>query len=360
MTTSARRSLSIDLCGPYPPPYGGVSVHLERLAARLESEGDRVRLIAPQLRTERHVLFTYRRILATAQGELLHAHVAGISDKLCLGALTRLGRRVVLTVHGQSLEDELRGVGGVKRRLVLAALRRLDAVVAVNERIRNFAVGELGLPGDRVFNIPAFLPPCRPGQDEVAPARAEELLARCSPILCANAFDLSLYEGHPLYGSDLLLDLLVRSRKSHPRLGIVFYVSTLRGEGEVRLTQLHERAHELGVESRLAVVTGSRPFNPILVRSAALVRPTVTDGDAISVRDALWLGVPVVASDVMPRPRGTNLFKTHDGEDLWRVVRLVIDRPGAAHEADTAFERRDTFSELRAVYASVVERRPQK
>ena len=33
-----------------------------------------------------------------------------------------------------------------------------------------------------------------------------------------------------------------------------------------------------------------------------LLKPTNTDGDAISVREALYLGVPVVASDVVERP----------------------------------------------------------
>ena len=44
------------------------------------------------------------------------------------------------------------------------------------------------------------------------------------------------------------------------------------------------------------------PFIPVLRLTDVLLKPTNTDGDAISVREALYLGVPVVASDVVERP----------------------------------------------------------
>jgi hypothetical protein len=39
------------------------------------------------------------------------------------------------------------------------------------------------------------------------------------------------------------------------------------------------------------------------------LRPTLEDGDSISVREALALGVPVVASRVGARPAGAILFR---------------------------------------------------
>ncbi|NQE52380.1 hypothetical protein C5S29_02205, partial [ANME-1 cluster archaeon GoMg3.2] len=29
----------ISLIGPYPPPYGGISVHIQRMAANLKTKG---------------------------------------------------------------------------------------------------------------------------------------------------------------------------------------------------------------------------------------------------------------------------------------------------------------------------------
>jgi glycosyltransferase involved in cell wall biosynthesis len=50
--------------------------------------------------------------------------------------------------------------------------------------------------------------------------------------------------------------------------------------------------------------------------SDVFVRPTFTDGDSISVREALSLGIPVIASDCVERPDGVVLFKTGNAGDL--------------------------------------------
>jgi hypothetical protein len=34
----ANKKPRIALIGPYPPPYGGISVHIQRMAAHLEAE----------------------------------------------------------------------------------------------------------------------------------------------------------------------------------------------------------------------------------------------------------------------------------------------------------------------------------
>jgi glycosyltransferase involved in cell wall biosynthesis len=54
------------------------------------------------------------------------------------------------------------------------------------------------------------------------------------------------------------------------------------------------------------------------------VRPTLKDGDSISVREALVLGVPVVASRVGSRPPGTILFHPGNVEDMLSKVELAL------------------------------------
>jgi glycosyltransferase involved in cell wall biosynthesis len=58
-------------------------------------------------------------------------------------------------------------------------------------------------------------------------------------------------------------------------------------------------------------------------RSHVFVRATLEDGDSISVREALALGVPVVASRVGTRPPGTILFHPGDVEDMLSKVDLA-------------------------------------
>src|SRR5947209_1579274 len=68
----------------------------------------------------------------------------------------------------------------------------------------------------------------------------------------------------------------------------------------------------------------------LMGKSDVFVRPTFRDGDAISVREALTLGVPVVASRVGNRPDGAVLFevgnKTQLVERMRSTVGAVYDR----------------------------------
>ena len=346
--------MRIDLLGPVPPPYGGVSVHLERLVRVLQEHGDLPSVVAPQRGTERHVLIAWRRILREAGAPLLHSHVNSYEDKILLGLVASRSRRVVLTVHGASLEDQYRKGSRFRRRLLKRALLRTDGVIAVSEPIQSFLLDEVRVPGERVRMIPAFLPPDRKSAEESPGPDVEAFLAGRSPVLCANAFHLGLYDGAPLYGADLLLEVLDASRSSHPDLGVVLYVSTMPSGTAEQLALLHERAERLGVSTRFLVVTGSRPFNPLLVRSAALLRPTTPDGDAVSIREALWFGVPVVASDVVARPKGTVLFRSRDADDLWRVTRRLLDNPGEGRKAVAEFPRAHGFDAIRRLYAELL------
>ena len=54
----------------------------------------------------------------------------------------------------------------------------------------------------------------------------------------------------------------------------------------------------------------------VMQKLAVFLRPTFFDGDSVSVREALALGVPVVASDTGCRPDSVRLFKVGDCEDL--------------------------------------------
>jgi glycosyltransferase involved in cell wall biosynthesis len=59
-------------------------------------------------------------------------------------------------------------------------------------------------------------------------------------------------------------------------------------------------------------------------RSSVFVRPTFRDGDSISVREALALGLHVVASDVGVRPSGTIVFAAGNVDELVEALIKVF------------------------------------
>jgi glycosyltransferase involved in cell wall biosynthesis len=204
--------------------------------------------------------------------------------------------------------------------------------------------------------IPAFLPPDRDAllaqdpDDEVT-----AFLAAHDPVISSNAFSLEDYRGVPLYGADLMPGLLAKICRRHPRAGVLLYLATC-GTGDLaRLDALRAAAREAGVEEHLCIVTGSRPFGPALVRSRVMIRPTVTDGDAVSVREALWLDVPVVATDCVERPEGTIVVRTRDAEALAAGVEAALDSLDA--EVAPAPQKEDPFDQMLSVYRASIGRR---
>jgi len=82
---------------------------------------------------------------------------------------------------------------------------------------------------------------------------------------------------------------------------------------------------------------------------SVFVRPTHFDGDATSVREALALGVPVVASDTDFRPEGVMLFRRGDVDDLMQKLGQAFGRDPTgltpSSVADTG-----SFEQLLAIY----------
>ena len=69
----------------------------------------------------------------------------------------------------------------------------------------------------------------------------------------------------------------------------------------------------------------SEEFCPILTISDLFLRPTLTDGDAVSIREALYLGVPVVASNAVKRPEFVNLFENEDKEAFINSILKALE-----------------------------------
>ena len=81
---------------------------------------------------------------------------------------------------------------------------------------------------------------------------------------------------------------------------------------------------EWALDDYILLTCTSLSFARLIAQSDIVLRPTCTDGDALTIREALDLNKPVVASDVVGRPAGTILFKNRDLSDLCdRVVSLI-------------------------------------
>jgi glycosyltransferase involved in cell wall biosynthesis len=64
----------------------------------------------------------------------------------------------------------------------------------------------------------------------------------------------------------------------------------------------------------------------VMVECEALLRTTLYDGDSVSVREALYIGTPVIASDNGMRPAGVRLVPASNREALRDAIFETLGR----------------------------------
>ena len=322
------------LIGPYPPPHGGVSVHLAQAYAELQRAGVTCRIInidrrAPE--SPRYVNIRGSLDLAwklwrhVRDGWTLHLHTNGHNVKswvvaLMCGLAGRFGPGALLTLHSGMVPAYLQEGSFWRRMLARIAARCYDRVICVNRAIRD-AVWSLGIAPDRLEVAPAFIPP-RPAELALS-TEIEGWVRAHTPLLSTALFF------RPEYGFELLVRALARLKLRYPNIGCLIMGS---GEQQAAAVELIRRE---GMENQILLLgdVAHEVCLALMSSSDLFVRATLEDGDAISVREALSLGIPVVASNVGTRPAGAILFKAGDLEDLLFKLETGLTKPRGPGEA---------------------------
>jgi len=320
------------VAGFYPPPFAGEPVHVKQLVELLRDRG----LVVEVLNLNRHArpgadyhsstgrwVLLWKLFSLAGRSSILHLHTNGHSRKswlliLVASLAARLrGTPAIVTLHSGLLPGYVAGFGKARRAVGGWILRAFVRVVCVNGEIRR-AVEHLGVPGQGVIVIPAFL-----GVGpvpELAPSD-RALIHDFRPLLVAIAGG----EQDPERGLAVLLHAMKQLVASFPNGGAVLLGWQVGPKTRPLIA-------ELGL-ARYAVCPGEVSHDRCLalLRSAdVFVRSTFVDGDAITVREALAFGVPVVASDTAFRPEGVTMFRKGDASDLAAKLTQVLTTPGAA------------------------------
>lgn len=339
--------MTISQVGPYPPPYGGVGTHMERLRLRLLLLGCRVPVwwrgpsgandpdvtVMPALSFPwgyfGWALDCWRKL----PGALVHFHRTSTYPVWAWCSALRL-QKVVITVHDQfSLETRrlFEGIGrwGIRQLAVHPNCR----FIAVNQKIRCQLLA-LGVPEVHITVLPAFLPPLSSPRLEDLPLEIRAFARKHRPLLSLYG----IYCGRvdpwgDLYGYDVALESLKLVQEKHPDAGLV--VLTPNNQNKPYFQELLARARRLGVERDVLWWTKTIPDgSPLWKLSDVYLRPTGSDGDALAVREALCAGTPVVASDVTERPQGCIVYRWKDLEGLLQGILNAIEQGQRTPQAD--------------------------
>lgn len=311
---------AVILIGPQPPPSGGVASHMDDLARALRAEGERAEVIGlgglHGSRAASAARLAGGLGRARLDGALVHLHTNGHNPgswRLATAVALAVGGRAFLTLHSGLAPPFVRAHHRACRRTA-AAFR---GVVCVSAPIAE-ALLEAGIAAESVLVAPAFSPSALPLP--LAPAGMAALSRRCDPLVVA-----ALARG-PEYGTTVLLDGFALLSAALPRAGLALVgpgVRDISTSARIEALGLRGRVHQLGDLSR-AEALGA------IAAADLFVRPTLVDGDAISVREALALGRRVVASDAAPRPAGVLTFASGRPDALAAAVLAALAEPRPA------------------------------
>lgn len=309
--------------GPFPPPLGGVSVHIYRLSKLLDNAHVFNTAEAKGIKALKYLSLCYG--LLTSRYRVVHVHHFNKNlIALLYGLKVVKGFTLIATVHNPRLFET---AGSREYRLLSRFVRKIDTLIAVSDEIiQDFYNRGIDLPTDIVIE-PAFIPP--PAEDEAEilrtyPASLLEFISDHTPLLSANAYALVFHGDIELYGLNTCIELTRTLKSTFPRIGFLFALAD-DTKNKSYLNAMRKQITELGLDNNFYIMSGQTELWPLLKRMDLMVRPTSSDGDAVSIREALHFKTAVVASDVTHRPPPTQLYRFGDSADLCAKVRDIIE-----------------------------------
>jgi len=328
------RNSPLAVVGIYPPPFGGVGIHLKRMIPLLDKSGlDYVfyntgptKVNHPRVANVGWSLRWYLSLMFTARHKVIHFHTYRWYVRVAVSLLGTFRKRTILfTGHSYRFcEDFLTGNG--LRRWVMRRVMRKAKLIAVNEVIRDDLL-KIAVTPESIRVIPDFIPPPRDAEDEEIPEPVRDFCKVKTPILMANGA-FAIRNGKDVYGLGMLAELMEDLLPEYPHAGLVVYIGGAIGSEEQQFAKVLEKLEKPPLKSHVLLYSSRGEFYPALRLADVFLRPTSTDGDAVSVREALYLGVPCVASDVVWRPEGVNLFRTGNRKAFKETVfRTLEDLP---------------------------------
>jgi len=310
------------IIGPLPPPYGGVSIHIKRLSLLIENdfeidyidESRNSKSDYFNIRSFNLILYTKKIIKA----DLIYIH-SGTSLLQIFHIISGkiFAKKIILTVHAYPfLKNKIqKSVDGFFFSLA-------DKVIFVSLDI----LRPLALAGEKYIVKHAFLPPIIEMESDLPKDVIDWIQKKKENgklIACANAVRLDIYENMDLYGLDICIQVASSLTRERLPISFVFIVSSLEKNKDL-FYKYKERINELGLNENFLLKNVELSFVKLIEQSDIVLRPTNTDGDALTVREALYYGKPIIASDIVNRPAGTTLFKSRDVNDLELKIKETI------------------------------------
>ena len=313
--------MKIELWGTYPPPIGGVTIHILRLIHSLHKLDPKIILkdfggVASEysyIVPVKNKCWEFCRLLFLPT-KIIHLHSNNVNAFLLL-LLLGWNHRIGLTIHNKNL---VKVKSAWKRIVIKWFLQRASFIILNDDGYRRQLIECFHCKEERMHILPAFLPPVEIeyqglGGDIIGFRNQHDFL------VSANAYKLRLEDDVDVYGLDLLIRLVADLKMAGIDVGLIFCLPMIGDSAYYeKCIATIEKQH---LQDNILIVQKPLPNGfEVWQLSDLFIRPTSTDIEGISVKEALYCGTPAIASDVCKRPPEAILFKNRNYEDLEEKV----------------------------------------
>ena len=300
------KRLSIIGALPESSFIGGVTIHVQRLLQSLDTRGIKYEFCDYKaIGVPRACLF-----ILLHRG-CIHIHVTNPILLFVFVICCKLSfSKCIFTLHANYGRFT-----GFKKFFLTVALHLSDVPVLINER--TYEVYKKSNRNARY--IPAFIPPLteQPISDDV-----RRIIAMCKekkrPIVSTNASKYAVdKDGNDIYGIDFLVNYF------SCQTDYTLLISDPKSAYSPRFPQATDN---------VVFINQPHSYYELLKHVDFFVRNTSTDGDALSVKEALSLDVPALCSDCVERPAGVVLFKYSDQPSFRQAFDSVRKQAPTVHK----------------------------
>jgi glycosyltransferase involved in cell wall biosynthesis len=320
---SKSKKMHVLQLGPFPPPHGGVQTNILAIRDELLRNGYECSIIAitrsEKIINEKNVYHPrgareLLRLLFILKYDVLHLHIGGNLPLRVLGLILTCAQiargKCVMTFHSGGYAVEAVKTANLWTREGFL-FRQLTKIIVVNELMvemfQKFGVNTKNIKLIRPFAL------SKPDESVEIPSRFQKFMNDHKKILLA----VSGLEAD--YDLPLQINGLGLIRQEIPDVGLVIVgAGSLEKELRALISTKPYAKHIL-----LAGDTNHEVVLHLIEKCDILLRTTIFDGDAISIREAIYLGTPVIATDNGMRPEGVNLIPTRSS--IKTFVEKVVD-----------------------------------
>nr|MDO8112827.1 glycosyltransferase family 4 protein [Candidatus Sigynarchaeota archaeon] len=325
--------MRIAIIGFYPPPIGGISTHIARLKEHLDLAKVDYTLYDvsgehAKVKDEQRVVVckSFLRLaikLFISKRCVIHFH--NFSRRhIPLYAFLALRHRTVLSFHNERFLADIQGSKvRFMSKLYVLLLNLVHFFITDSPRTAELAK-KVVRNAKKIYMVPEFIPPASIPEID-ADDKIMQMRGKHRYLIASTAYRISFHQGQDLYGIDLLIEMLRRLVHDGIDAAICFTLPNIGDEKYYQALTAH--IDEYGLKDRFYFITTPlREASSLYKICNVYVRATNTDGNSLSVLEAMAVRTPVLASDCVPRPPGVRLFKTRDINDLYENIKTLLNK----------------------------------